>query len=64
MLAGGLHAGPIVAQVVEVGAVGDHGHAQPLDQAFHLRVELGLAVVTAVGRVAHVVGIRELVGLR
>ena len=49
MLAGGLHAGAIVAQVVEVRAVEDHRDSQPLGQSFELRVQLGLAVIAAVG---------------
>ncbi len=57
MFAGRLHAGPIIAQVVEVGAVENHVDAQPLGDAFHLRVQLGLAVIAAIRGVAEVVGL-------
>src|SRR5690606_29255660 len=53
------HAGPIVAQIVDVRAVRDHGDAQRLLKAFQVRVQLRLAVVAAVARVGDVAGTRE-----
>ena len=62
MLARGLKPRAVVAQVVEVGAVGDDRRAQFVQPPLELVVQLGLAVVAAVGPLADVVGIGQLVG--
>ena len=62
MLRGGLHAGPVIAPVIDIGAVGDDGHAQPGGDLFELGVKLRLAVKAAIGRVLQVPRLIELVG--
>ena len=58
--AGGAHAGPVVAEVVEVGAVDQRGAAVLGGDAPHLGDQLALAEVAALARVA---GERRLVEL-
>ena len=54
---------PVVTQVIHVGPVDEAGHPQFGKQVFEPGVELRLAEVTAVRRVAKVIRVLELAGL-
>ena len=60
---GGLPSGAVVAAVVGVVAVDDHGEAAGASHFAQAAVQLVLAVVTTVGRVGAVLGIIEFRGV-
>ena len=57
------HAGPIIAQIVGIGPVGDHVAPSSLGQRFELRVQLGLAVEAAIGIVGRIGRLADFVGV-
>jgi hypothetical protein len=61
VLAGGVEAGAIVAEIVDDDPRGDEGDAAGFPLALGHRVELGLAVEAAVGAVLRVAGVVDLV---
>ena len=57
-----LTAGPVVAAIVGVAAVGDDGNAALAADRDQVRVELVLAEVAAIGRIGAILGPLSLVG--
>ena len=49
MFAGGSQPRAIIAQIVHVRTIDDDRHVEPIVQPIQVRIEFGLAMVTAIG---------------